>query len=107
MIKFGAEVAPYGNAVSWPPPGSQSQADHVKCAHDRGWPHRKSQQQTNPDTELDGADQVSEKYRVRQHQISEDGLIEAYRAVLGIALQILLKTAVGEFRAKQFILAEQ
>lgn len=74
---------------------------------DRSRPHGNSQKQADPDGELNHSDQVAKKCRMRQDQIGENRLIKAHRCPLGIALQILLKAAMGEFRAKQFVLAEQ
>lgn len=89
------------------PPGRERQADHMKRAHNRGRPHPKPQQQAKSNGEFHGSDQITEKYGVRQNQVAEDRLIRSHRAALRIALQILLETAVGKFRAEQFVLAEQ
>ncbi len=62
----------------------------------RCWPHPDSEQQAHPDKQFDHSDQISEKYRVRQHQVGQNWLVETYRAVLDEALKILLEPPMSE-----------
>ena len=79
----------------------------MKRAQHRRRAYPDSQQQAHSDEHFDRSDQVSEKYRMGQNQIGQNRLVEADRAVLGEALEILLKSAVGKLRAENLVLAEK
>jgi hypothetical protein len=107
MIQFGAKIAPYRNFVAHFPPGSQRQTQHVECAQHRGQPNPHPQQQREPNKHLDRANHISEKYRMREHQMGKNRPVETDRATLDVAPQILLKSAVSKAGAKEFVFAEQ
>src|SRR4029077_20935238 len=107
VIEFGAEGGPHRDSLARLPPGGKREAQHVQCAQRRCRPYPDSQQQAHSYKQLDHSDQISEKLRVRQHQVSQNRLIEAHRAVLDETLKVLLESAVSELGAENLVLAEE
>ena len=106
MVEFSAEIAPHRNSLAGFPPGCECEAEHMQRAQHRSRPHPESEQQTHPDKQFDHADHISEKYRVRQNQVGQNGLVETHRPVLDEALKVLLEPAVGKSGAENLVLAE-
>src|SRR4051812_458099 len=106
MVEFGAEVAPYRNSRTGLPPGGEGKAQHVQGAQHGCRAHPEAHQETHSNEEFDHADQISEKYRMRQHQIRQNRLVEAHNAGLDKSLEILLEPAVSELGAEDLVLAE-
>lgn len=106
MVEFGAEVPPHRDSRSGLPPGGERKAQHVQSAqHGRG-PNPESHQQADSDKEFDHPYQISEKHGVRQHQISQNRLVETDCAILDKSLKILLESAMSKLGAENLVLTE-
>src|SRR6516165_5336384 len=106
VIELRAEVAPNGHTMPSFPPGARDHVQHEQNADHRRRAHFQPQQERDPDQAFDDADQITERRRVRLNQLQERN-IAAQGTRLDVILQILREERVGEFAARQLVLAKK
>src|SRR3977135_2518591 len=105
MVEFGAEVSPHRNSRSRLPPGGEREAHHVQSSQHGRWPDPESRQQADSDKKFENDHQISEKHCIRQHQISQNRLVETYGSVLNESLKVLLESAMSKLWANNLVFA--
>src|SRR5215468_11300061 len=98
MVQLSTEITPERHASPRCPPCREHHVHKKQNAHDACRTYPKSDEQRNTDKQLDNANNISEKYRMRQNNRRQHRPVKAHDTVRNVVLQIGLETTVRKLR---------
>ena len=106
MIQLIAEITPDRYPSPGRPPCRKEHVHEKQHAQDACRTHPQADEQQNTDEQFENADNLTQKYGVRQDQAGQNRPVKTHGTVGYVILEIALETAMRKRRPGHLIFAE-